>query len=132
MKPKLKNKITIGSTLRPGLSSVYSLNMVPELPPAPAALVDDGLAFFTVSLWSAAARRRMAERGPPGGEDARRSDEVDLPVAGVGDVFSWSEVGGEEASACEEVLVSFGGGCRYRGVTCTMVDLCECVCGSCD
>lgn len=41
----------------------------------------------------------MAERGPPGGEDARRSDDVDLPVAGVGDVVSWSEVTGEDASA---------------------------------
>lgn len=81
--------------------------MVPELPPAPAALVDEGLAFFTVSLWSAAARRRMAERGPPGGEDARRSDEVDLPVAGVADVVSWSEVTGEEASACWVMRVSW-------------------------
>lgn len=73
--------MTIGSTFRPGLSSVYSLNIVPELPPAPAALVLDGLAFFTLSLWSAAARRRIAERGPPGGEAARAMEEVDLPVA---------------------------------------------------
>lgn len=85
MNPKLKNRITIGSTFNPGLSSVYNLNMVPELPPAPAALVLDGLAFFTLSLWSAAARRRIAERGPPGGEAARAMDEVDLPVAVVGE-----------------------------------------------
>ncbi len=50
---------------------MYSLIIVPELPPAPAALVDEGRAFFTVSLWSAAARRRMAARGPPGGERGR-------------------------------------------------------------
>ena len=50
MKPKLKNMMTIGSTLKPGLSSVYNLNMVPELPPAPADLVLDGRAFFTDSL----------------------------------------------------------------------------------
>ena len=80
MKPKLKNMITIGSTLKPGLSSVYNLNIVPELPPAPADLVLVGLAFFTVSLWSAAARRRMADRGPPGGEPARAIEEVDLPA----------------------------------------------------
>lgn len=49
----------------------------------------------------------MAERGPPGGEDARRSDEVDLPVAGVADVVSWSEVTGEEASACWVMRVSW-------------------------
>lgn len=85
MKPKLKNKITIGSTFRPGLSSVYNLNIVPELPPAPAALVLAGLAFLTLSLWSAAARRRMAERGPPGGDAARAMLEVDLPVVADGE-----------------------------------------------
>lgn len=50
MNPKLKNRMTIGSTFKPGLSSVYSLNIVPELPPAPAALVLEGLAFLTLSL----------------------------------------------------------------------------------
>lgn len=64
---------------------MYSLSIVPELPPAPAALVLDGLAFFTLSLWSAAARRRIAERGPPGGEAARAMDEVDFPAAVDGD-----------------------------------------------
>ena len=98
MKPKLKNKITIGSTLRPGLSSVYSLNIVTELPPAPAARVLDGRAFFTDSLWSAAARRRMAERGPPGGEPARAIEEVVLAEAGVDEAGpdSGPEVSGEE------------------------------------
>ena len=66
MKPKLNTKTTTGSTLRPGLSSVYNLSIVPELPPAPALLVDAGRAFLTDSLWSAAARRLMAARGPPG------------------------------------------------------------------
>jgi hypothetical protein len=37
------------------------------LPPAPAALVDAGRAFATRSFWSAAARRRIAVLGPPGG-----------------------------------------------------------------
>jgi hypothetical protein len=37
------------------------------LPPAPAALVDDGRALASLSFWSAAARRRIAVLGPPGG-----------------------------------------------------------------
>lgn len=36
-------------------------------PPAPADLVLVGLALAIFSFWSAAARRRMAVRGPPGG-----------------------------------------------------------------
>ena len=73
--------MTIGSTLKPGLSSVYNRSIVPELPPAPADLVLDGLAFLTDSLWSAAARRRIADFGPPGGEPARAIvDEVDFPA----------------------------------------------------
>jgi hypothetical protein len=36
-------------------------------PPAPAALVLDGRALAIFSFWSAAARRRIAVRGPPGG-----------------------------------------------------------------
>ena len=42
-------------------------NIVLELPPAPAALVELGLALATLSFWSAAARRRIAVFGPPGG-----------------------------------------------------------------
>lgn len=38
-----------------------------ELPPAPAALVLLGLAFATLSFWSAAARLLIAVFGPPGG-----------------------------------------------------------------
>jgi hypothetical protein len=41
----------------------------------------EGRAFLTDSLWSAAARRRIAERGPPGGEPARAID-VPLDLAG--------------------------------------------------
>ena len=76
MNPSESTNTTTGSTFSPGLSSVYNLSIVPELPPAPAALVDVGLAFLTVSLWSAAARRRIALRGPPGGELARAMLEV--------------------------------------------------------
>lgn len=100
MKPKLKTKTTTGSTLRPGLSSVYNLSMVPELPPAPALLVDVGRTFLTDSLWSAAARRLMAARGPPG-EVARpllTMDEDEPPALEVGDSGpdSAPEVSGEE------------------------------------
>jgi hypothetical protein len=41
--------------------------MVFELPPAPAALVLLGLALANLSFWSAAALRRIAVLGPPGG-----------------------------------------------------------------
>ncbi len=77
--------MTIGSTFNPGLSSVYSLSIVPELPPAPADRVLDGRAFLIDSLWSAAARRRIAERGPPGGDPARAMEEVVLEAEGVPD-----------------------------------------------
>ena len=76
MKPRLNTSTTTGSTFSPGLSSVYNLSIVPLEPPAPAALVLVGRAFLTVSLWSAAARRRIAERGPPGGELARAMLDV--------------------------------------------------------
>jgi len=98
MNPKLKTKTTTGSTLRPGLSSVYNLIIVPDEPPAPAARVELGLWFLTVSLWSAAARRLMAALGPPGGERGRVIEE---PVAD-GDLLpdsgpdSGPDVNGEE------------------------------------
>ncbi|KAK5634818.1 hypothetical protein RRF57_010531 [Xylaria bambusicola] len=41
--------------------------MVLLLPPAPAALVLLGRALAIFSFWSAAARRRIAVRAPPGG-----------------------------------------------------------------
>jgi len=83
--PKLRTNTTTGSTFSPGLSSVYSFNIVPDEPPAPAARVDVGRAFFTDSLWSAAARRRSAARGPPGGvgEEGRFKDEAALPDAAL-------------------------------------------------
>lgn len=99
MKPKLRNKITIGSTFSPGLSSVYSLSIVPEEPPAPAARVEAGRAFLTDSLWSAAARRRIADRGPPGGEPARAIEDEPLVFAADGvesGPDSGPEVRGEE------------------------------------
>lgn len=79
MKPKLRTSTTTGSTLRPGLSSVYSLSMVLEEPPAPAERVELGRAFRRDSLWSAAARRRKAARGPPGGvgEEGRLTEEAE-------------------------------------------------------
>jgi len=102
MNPRLKPNTTTGSTFNPGLSSVYSLNIVPELPPAPALLVDVGLAFLTVSLWSAAALLRMADRGPPGGEFARATllvEEAALPGTGDSVPDSGPEVKGEEGRA---------------------------------
>lgn len=75
--------------------------------------MDDGLAFLTLSLWSAAARRRIAARGPPGGESGREMLEpVDAPAleeAGleedVSGPDSGPEVRGEEGrgEACEEL-----------------------------
>ncbi len=48
-----------------------------ELPPAPAALVLLGRALASLSFWSAAARRRIAVLGPPGGvgDEGRAEDE---------------------------------------------------------
>lgn len=55
---------------------------MPDEPPAPAARVELGLAFFKDSLWSAAARRRKAARGPPGGVgDAGRLTDEPVPEA---------------------------------------------------
>jgi hypothetical protein len=56
---------------------VYSLNIVLLLPPAPAALVLDGRALASLSFWSAAARRRIAVLGPPGGvgDEGRPEEE---------------------------------------------------------
>lgn len=59
--------------------------MVPDDPPAPAERVELGLAFRRDSLWSAAARRRRAARGPPGGvgDEGRFTDEPDAgPLEG--------------------------------------------------
>lgn len=77
---------------------------MPEEPPAPAARVELGLAFRRDSLWSAAARRRNAARGPPGGagEEGRTTDEAEPEEAPgpAGDLESGPdsapEVKGEE------------------------------------
>lgn len=56
--------------------------MVLLLPPAPAARVLLGLALAAFSLISAAARRRMTARAPPGGTGVDGPvDEGDRPVA---------------------------------------------------
>lgn len=52
------------------------LNMVLELPPAPAALVELGRAFATLSALSAAAFLLIAVAGPPGA----LGDEARIPV----------------------------------------------------
>lgn len=42
-----------------------------------------GLAFATLSFWSAAARRRIAVLGPPGGVGDEGRPDVDAPPRGV-------------------------------------------------
>lgn len=59
------------------------------LPPAPAARVLLGLALAIFSFWSAAARRRMAVRAPPGGAGEEGRPVLAPEAAG--------EVTGEEA-----------------------------------
>lgn len=71
MKPRESTNTTTGSTFRPGDSSVYNLNIVLVLPPAPAALVLAGLALATLSALSAAAFLRIAVLAPPGGDEGR-------------------------------------------------------------
>lgn len=58
--------------------------MVPDEPPAPAERVELGRAFRRDSLWSAAARRRMAARGPPGGvgDEGRPTEEPEATAPG--------------------------------------------------
>ena len=53
-------------------------------PPAPAARVLLGRTLASFSFWSAAARRRMAVRGPPGagGDDGRAELMPVGPLAG--------------------------------------------------
>ena len=86
LKIKTTDKVmtTTGSTLSPGDSSVYSLSMVLELPPAPAALVLLGRWFAVFSARSAAAFLRITVAGPPGGlgEAGRAVDEPEGVLAG--------------------------------------------------
>lgn len=93
--------------------------MVPDEPPAPAERVELGRAFRSDSLWSAAARRRMAARGPPGGvgEEGRPTEEPEAaapepaPEDLVSGPDSAPEVRGEagRGEACfEDVSMELG------------------------
>jgi len=77
MNPSDKTRTMTGSTFSPGDSSVYNLIIVLLLPPAPAARVLAGRLFDALSARSAAAFRRMAVFGPPGGvgDDGRAVEE---------------------------------------------------------
>lgn len=68
--------------------SGHVLSIVLLLPPAPAALVLLGLALAIFSFWSAAARRRIAVRGPPGGvgDEGRATLEPVLTGAPAGEL----------------------------------------------
>jgi hypothetical protein len=68
------------------------------LPPAPAALVLLGLAFATLSFWSAAARRRIAVFGPPGGVGDDGLPVLE-PIAPPGELTG-DEGRGEDCKAC--------------------------------
>jgi hypothetical protein len=80
---------------------LYILSIVLLLPPAPAALVLEGLAFATLSARSAAAFLRIAVAGPPGalGEDGRAVVE---PV--VGGVLTGEAGRGEDWNRSQQKL----------------------------
>ena len=64
--------------------------MVELLPPAPAARVLEGRALATLSARSAAARRRMAVAGPPGGlGEAGRAVVLPEAVGETGESDDW-------------------------------------------
>lgn len=69
MKPTAKNNTTNGSTLNPWASSVKIFIMVDEDPPAPAALVDKGMALEDWAFLSAVDFLLTAFLKPPGAED---------------------------------------------------------------
>ncbi len=73
-------------------------------PPAPAARVLLGRALATFSFWSAAARRRMAVRAPPGGVgDEGRA--VDAPAVAAA---SGEEARGEDYRESRSATVARG------------------------
>jgi hypothetical protein len=83
------------------------------LPPAPAARVLEGRALATLSARSAAARRRMAVAGPPGGlGEAGRAVVLPEAVGETGESEDWEEfllVGGVQVGVVLrelEVLIS--------------------------
>lgn len=59
-------------------------NMVLLEPPAPAARVLLGRALAIFSFWSAAARRRIAVRGPPGMAEGDEGRPMLAPLAAAG------------------------------------------------
>lgn len=71
----------------------HILNIVLLLPPAPAALVLEGLAFATLSARSAAAFLLIAVAGPPGGLGEAGRAPVVVPVDGE---FTGEEGRGED------------------------------------
>lgn len=73
----LSTLLLLGLSIRLNVRSMVLLE-----PPAPAARVLVGLALAILSFWSAAARLRMAVRGPPGGVgDEGRTTEEPLEAA---------------------------------------------------
>lgn len=66
IKPTAKNKTTKGSTLKPWASSVNNFIMVDEEPPAPADLVDNGVALEAWAFLSWVAFLLAALLNPPG------------------------------------------------------------------
>jgi len=64
--PTAKNKTTNGSTLNPCASSVNNFIIVADDPPAPADLVDNGIALVDCAFLSAATLLLAALLNPPG------------------------------------------------------------------
>lgn len=82
--PSLSHPCNLLSAVLKKGEKIHSLNIVLLLPPAPAALVELGLAFANLSFWSAAALRLMAVLGPPGGVGLEGRPVGDAPVAAPG------------------------------------------------
>lgn len=79
IKPTAKNKTTNGSTLKPWASSVNNFNIVAEEPPAPALLVEVGVAFEACAFLSAVDFLLAALLKPPGATD---DDDYNMLVQG--------------------------------------------------
>lgn len=105
--------------MRPGDSSVYSRSIVLDEPPAPAARVLLGRALASLSFWSAAARRRIAVRGPPGGggDDGRGPPitPVLLAVGPLGEPARGEACAREREGGKQEWLA------RVRSLACLLV-----------
>lgn len=68
-------------------------------PPAPAARVLLGRTLASFSFWSAAARRRMAVRAPPGTDAGERGRLMAAPEAAPEDAPVGDEARGEDCDA---------------------------------